>query len=148
MKSSSTQVLALRNGRASVATTWKLESPGHLVNKFTTFVRVIFTDQSDGKAQGSSKEGEAEGKEVDEAEDAVLSVSPSRASTEMADKTDEEGITASKITLPPLILTKQMEENPRVDDKELKGKNVRKRNFGYIRAFKTLHSSFVALLWT
>lgn len=128
IKPASVQVLPLKAGRPSVATTWLLESPGHLVNKFTLFVRVIFTERGDGKAQGgsASESGEAERKESDETEGVVTSVTPSRASTEVADKVDQEGVTDSNVTLPPVILKKQLDEGSKIDDKDsrlsLKGK--------------------------
>ncbi|XP_045121699.1 uncharacterized protein LOC123510530 isoform X2 [Portunus trituberculatus] len=109
------QVLPLKSGRPSVATTWTLESPGHLPNKFTSFVRLIFTDHTDGKADRKA-DGEAE--KQDEVADVITSMSPSRASTEEADKLEQEDMKSSRVTLPPLIIEKQNEEDSKADDKE------------------------------
>lgn len=105
------QVLSLKAGRPSVATTWTLESPGHLANKFTTFVRVIFTDRGDGKAPTGHEEERKE-------EDPVTSLSPSKASTEPVDEGDQEDVTNSKVTLPPIIHKKQMGEGSKADEKD------------------------------
>ncbi|XP_071524391.1 uncharacterized protein [Panulirus ornatus] len=37
------QVLPAKTGRATIASTWLLESPGHNPNKFTCFVRLVYT---------------------------------------------------------------------------------------------------------
>ncbi|KAK3865706.1 hypothetical protein Pcinc_028716 [Petrolisthes cinctipes] len=36
------QVLPLKVGRPTLASTWILENPGHVINKFTSFVRVVY----------------------------------------------------------------------------------------------------------
>ncbi|XP_063843456.1 uncharacterized protein LOC135090547 isoform X2 [Scylla paramamosain] len=99
------QALPLKSGRPSVATTWTLESPGHLPNKFTTFVRVIFTDQNDGKADG-------------EVGDLVTSMSPGSGSTEETNKPEQEDIKSSRVTLTPVIIDSPSDEGSKIEDKD------------------------------
>lgn len=105
-RSASPQVLPLKVGRPSVATTWLLESPGHLANKFTSFVRVIYTEPGDGNARSNEEAGGQSG-------DPVAPLSPSKASTEVADKGEEgEDVTDSKTSLQPADGENPVEEAP------------------------------------
>lgn len=42
------QILPLKVGRSTLASTWLLENPGHVINKFNSFVRVVYILGDDG----------------------------------------------------------------------------------------------------
>ncbi|KAK7072760.1 hypothetical protein SK128_009928 [Halocaridina rubra] len=70
-------VLPLKTGQQTPASSWLLESPGHIPNKFTTFVRIVYVIPSeteevellgDGNNTTSNEDGENETEETADTE--------------------------------------------------------------------------------
>lgn len=90
-------------------------------------MRLIFTDQSDGKADGG-------------ATDAVTPMSPNISSTEETDKQEKEEVKSSTETLSAQISEKQNDEESKTEDKDSRlSLNGEEKFMTYSRAYETLH---------
>ncbi|XP_045600850.1 uncharacterized protein [Procambarus clarkii] len=65
------QVLPAKAGRTTTASTWMLENPGHVFNKFFSFVRIAYTEGEVTEVTEESAGGEAAGEATGEAVDEV-----------------------------------------------------------------------------
>lgn len=90
-------------------------------------MRLIFTDQSDGKTDCG-------------ATDAVTPMSPNISSTEETDKQEKEEVKSSTETLSAQISEKQNDEESKTEDKDSRlSLNGEEKFMTYSRAYETLH---------
>ncbi|XP_069945353.1 uncharacterized protein [Cherax quadricarinatus] len=95
------QVLSAKAGRATTASTWLLENPGHVFNKFISFVRVAYTlgEITEVKENAS---GEADASAEDEATDEATEAGDTGGTDDMlVEVTSLPGVVSVAATRPP-----------------------------------------------